>query len=183
MNLPAGLLPNDCNIELFADPKQFGKCYWIQNGQTRQFCELPIQIIVTLYAELYKDRKALSALKMMGVSKDSEMLETYNYCNRGKLDSDPDITPSGKLHKDFFDCGRHGKCIGEGKVCSMHGLTFRELQCFRLNGMGLNYDQIKSEMGFRTKTAVNSLMERLRNKLDVKDRTELSIKAHQIGIV
>lgn len=183
MTLPAGLLPEDCNIELFADPENFGKCYWIQNGQTRQFCELPIQIVVSLYAELFKDRKAIQGLKMMGVSKDSEMLETYNYCNRGKLDSSPDITPSGKLNKEFFDCGKHDSCPGDGKVCGMYGLTFRERQCLKLNGMGRNYQQIKSDMGFKSVVAVNSLMTRCRTKTGAKNKTELLIKSQQLGII
>jgi DNA-binding CsgD family transcriptional regulator len=183
MTLPAGLLPEDCNIELFADPENFGKCYWLQNGQSRQFCELPIQIIVSLYAELFKDQKALQGLKLMGIVKDSEMLETYNYCNRGKLDSTPDISTEGKLHKEFFDCGRHDKCPGDGKVCGMYGLTFRERQCLRLNAVGLNYQQIKSGMGFKSVIAVNSLMSRCRSKLGANNKIELLIKSQQFGII
>lgn len=183
MNLPAGILPHDCNIELFADPEQFGKCYWIQNGQTHQFCELPIQVTVSLYNELFQDRKAVKCLNQMGITNEAQMLEQYNYCNRGKLDSTPDITTSGKLSKEYFDCGRHNKCIGDGIVCGKYGLTFREKQCLRLAGLGRNYEQIKSEMGFRNKTAVNSLMNRLKNKCNASNKTELSIYAHQIGIV
>lgn len=183
MNLPAGLLPEDCNIELFANPENFGKCFWLQYGQTKPFHELPIQVIVALYHELYADRKAVKALNGMGITKDNEMLETYNYCNRGKLDVTPDITPSGKLNKEFFDCGRHDKCPGDGKVCGKHGLTFRERQCLKLNGLGKNYEQIKSEMGFRSVVAVNSLMSRCRSKLGATNKTELLIISTQIGII
>lgn len=183
MELPAGILPNDSNIELFANPEKFGKCYWISNGQTRQFCELPERIMSALYKELYIDRKAVKALNEMGFSKESEMLEVYNYCNRGKLDVTPDISTSGKLHKEYFDCGRHDRCPGDGKVCSRYGLTFRERQCLMLAGIGKDYSQIKSEMGFRSKTAVNSLMERLRNKLGASNKSELAVRARQIGLV
>lgn len=183
MNLPAGLLPEDCNIELFANPNQFGKCYWIQNGTTRPFHELPIQITASLYSELYLDRNALKGLKLMGITKESEMLEFYNFCNRGKLDSTPDISTSGKLTKEFFDCGRHDNCPGDGKVCGRYGLTFRERQCLKLHGLGRTYDQIKSEMGFRSTTAVNSLTSRLKSKCNASNKTELSIYAHQIGII
>ena len=182
MNIPAGLLPEDCNIELFANPEQFGRCYWLQNGKVRPFHELPIQIIVSLYTELYADRKAVKTLNQMGINNESKMLETYNFCNRGKLDSTPDITPSGKLNKEFFDCGMHDKCIGDGKVCGRYGLTFRERQCLKLNSEGKDYRQIKSDMGFKTQTAVNSLMSRCRMKLGAKDKIELLIKSIQIGI-
>ena len=183
MNLPSGLLPHDCNIELFANPDQFGKCYWIQNGITRPFHELPIQVIVSLYTELYIDRKAVKALNQMGITKESEMLETYNFCNRGRLDGIPDISAAGKMTTEFVDCGRHGHCAGEGKVCSMMGLTFREHECLSLNCKGHDYRQIKSDMGFRSQAAVNSLMSRCRSKLGAKDKTELLIKSIQIGII
>lgn len=183
MNLPAGLLPEDCNIELFADPENFGKCYWLQYGQTRPFHELPVQVIVALYHELFIDKKAVKGLKSMGITKDNEMVEQYNFCNRGKLDSKPDITPSGKLNKEYFDCGRRDRCVGEGKVCGMAGLTSREKQCVVLNARGLDYKQIKSEMGFKSQPAVNSLMSRCRGKLDARNKTELLIKSIELGII
>lgn len=183
MELPAGLLPEDCNIELFASPTEFGKCYWLQYGHTKPFHELPIQVIVSLYHELFTDKKAVKGLAGMGITKDNEMLEQYNYCNRGKLDSKPDITPSGRLRKDYFDCGRHGKCPGEGKVCSMYGLTLRERQCLELNGQGKSYKEIKVLMGFKNQLPVNSLMSRLRSKLDASSKTDLLIKSRQLGIV
>ena len=60
--------------------------------------------------------------------------------------------------------------------------TPRELECIRLNNQGNDYAQIQKEMGFKSKTAVNSLMSRCRTKLDAKDRTELLIKSQQLGI-
>lgn len=183
MELPAGLLPEDCNIELFANPNEFGKCYWLQYGQTRPFHELPVQVIIALYHELFVDRKAVKALNSMGITKDNEMVEQYNFCNRGKLDSRPDITESGKLHKEYFDCGRHGKCPGEGKVCSMYGLTLRERQCLELNGQGKSYKEIRAIMGFKNQTPVNSLMSRCRSKLDARNKTDLLIKSRLIGII
>lgn len=182
MELPAGLLPRDYSIELFADPENFGKCFWIQKGMVRPFHELPIEVIPRLYVECYADKKAVHTLLEMGV-KHEAIVEHYNFCNRGKLDSNPDIATSGKLNKEFFDCGRHDSCPGDGKVCGKYGLTFRERQCLALNGLGRNYQQIKSEMGFRSVVAVNSLMSRCRCKLGAINKTELLIKSHQIGII
>lgn len=182
MSLPAGLLPEDCNIEIFANPDEFGKCLFIQYGQSRPFHELPTPVITNLFRECFVDKKAVKALQKMGVHADN-IVEQYNYCNRGRLDGIPNITTSGKLTKEFVDCGQRGKCPGEGEVCGMADLTYRELQCARLNAKGNDYRQIMIEMGFRSQTAVNSIMSRLRDKLDAKDKTELLIKSHQLGIV
>lgn len=187
MDIPAGLLPEDCNIELFANPTEFGKCYWLQYGQTRPFHELPVQVIVELYRELFLDKKAVKGLNGMGITKDNEMVEQYNFCNRGKLDSKPDITESGKLNKEYFDCGRHGKCPGEGKVCKLEfggvKITHRELQCLRLNSKGKSYAEIRCEMGFNSQNSVNSLMSRLRDKFSATSKTDLLVKSRQFGMV
>lgn len=182
MNLPSGLLPGDLNIEIFANPTEFGKCLFVQNGQTKPFHELPLTILPRLYNDCFENKKAVKGLRAMGVKTDA-MVEQFNYCNRGRLDGTPDISTSGKLTTEFVDCGRHGRCKGEGLVCNLMGLTFRELQCLRLNNNGKDYSQIKNEMGFKSHTAVNSLMQRLRDKLNAKDKTELLIKSYAIGIV
>jgi len=186
MELPAGLLPEDCNIELFANPDQFGKCLFVEYGQTRPFHELPIEVIPSLYSECFADKKAVKALRNMGV-KSENIVEQYNYCNRGQLDSIPDISSSLKLTREFVDCGKHGKCEGEGIVCKLVfcsvKITHRELQCLRLNNKGKSYAEIRCEMGFNSQNSVNSLMSRLRDKFSATSKTDLLIKAHQIGIV
>jgi len=185
MDLPAGILPEDCNIELFANPAEFGKCLFIQYGQSKPFHELPAQVVAGLYQECFSDKEAIAGLKDMGIP-DNAKVEFYNFCNRGALNSEPDINEAGKRTTEYFNCGRRGKCIGEGRVCKLtvKGTRFtpRELECIRLNNQGNDYAQIQKEMGFKSKTAVNSLMSRCRTKLDAKDRTELLIKSQQLGI-
>ena len=182
MNLPAGITPGDLSVELFAKPNEFGKCYFLHNGQTRSFDEMADKDRSLLQNKLIGDKKAIKYLGKMGIPANA-MLEQYNFCNRGKLDSTPDITQVGKLSKEYFDCGQRGKCIGEGRVCSMAGLTFRERQCLQLAGAGKDYAAIKEDMGFRSTIAVNSLMTKLRMKLDAKSKSELCIRAYEMGIV
>lgn len=186
MELPAGITPKDCNIELFADPDRFGKCLFIQQGRTRPFHELPLKFMPALYHECFEDKEAVKALEDMGVP-GKEIVEHYNFCIRGALNAEPDINAAGKRTTEYFDCGRRGKCIGEGRVCKLtiHGTKFtpRELECIRLSNQGNDYLRIQKEMGFRSRTAVNSLMTRCRIKLEAKDRTELLIKSQQLGIV
>lgn len=186
-HLPAGILPYDDNINIFADPENFGKCFWISKGVTRRFGELPLQTLYDLHDELLSDTRALKGMRLMGVTGDDEMLEHYNYCNRGRLDKIPDITASGKKTKEFFDCGRRGTCPGRGEVCSelcINGsrITHREFECMRLIGVGLTYKRITIEMGFRRETAVNSLIDRIRDKLQCANNVEIAIRVKELGI-
>ena len=186
--LPAGMLPTDKNIEFFADPQTFGKVFWISEGRTRLFKELPLRIMDDLRDELLSDTRALKGLRMMGLSSEDEMLEQYNYCNRGKLDEKPNITASGIKSKEFVECGHRGKCSGEGRVCSpllINGsrITFRELECLKLIGIGMTYKRITIEMGFRRETAVNSLIGRLRVKLQCASNIEIALKVKELGLI
>ena len=188
MELVAGITPSDNSIEIFAEPEKFGKCLFIKAGTTRPFRELPLDVLDDLREELSTDKRAIEGLRLMGVDDEWEKLETYNFCNRGRLDGVPDITESGKKSKEFVDCGKRGRCPGENKVCSpvvINGsrITFRELECWKLIGQQLSYKQVMFEMGFRRETAVNSLMERLRIKLACSDKVGIALKAKEIGII
>lgn len=176
-----GLIPSDLNVELFADPAQFGKCFFIRAGQTKTFNELTSKLLITLSLEYEMDKKAQKALVKMGISED-QRLEQYNYCNRGRLDGIADIPVTGKLTHEYVDCGRRGQCIGEGIVCKNPcNLTAREREC--LTHIEKPYKVIKSEMGFKSIASVNSLIERLRNKTGVNTKSEMSQIARQIGIL
>lgn len=186
--LPSGLMPTDSNIEIFADPENFGKCYFISQGEIKPFTYLPGEILANLCSELLDDKKAMAGLKQMGFVEGMNMLEQYNYCNRGALDGTADITIAGCKTREYVACGRKGKCSGEGKVCSpliVNGsqITFRELECLRLIGTGLTYKRIAVEMGFRSITAVNSLIDRLRDKLQCTSNIEIALKVKELGIV
>ena len=187
-NLPSGILPTDHSIEFFADPSEFGKVLWISEGKTRHFRELPLHILDDLRDELLSDTVALKGLRLMGVITEDEMLEHYNYCNRGMLDGVPDISETGRKTKEYVECGRRGHCPGENKVCSplmINGsrITFREHECLKLIGIGLTYKRITIEMGFRRETAVNSLIDRIRDKLQCSNNVEIALKVKELGIV
>jgi len=186
--LPSGLIPADSNIEIFADPENFGKCYFMTKGEIKPFNLLPFMIMGNLCKELRDDKKAIDGLKSMGITGGMEMLEHYNYCNRGALDGTADITIAGCKTREYVACGRKGKCVGEGKVCSplvVNGshISYRELECLRLIGAGLTYKRITEEMGFRSITAVNSLIDRLRDKLQCTSNVEIALKVKELGIV
>lgn len=184
--LPAGLLPGDMNIELFAHPKDFGKCLFLKNGEVKPFHELPLNVLPALYRECLQDKRAVKGLKLMGI-KEVNWVEQYNYCNRGRLDGITDISTGGKTTIEFVDCERRGHCPGEGLCCkqlSINGerITNRERQCLKLLSQGRTDKEIRREMGFHSQASVNSLMERLRNKTHVNRRSEMAIIAKEAGL-
>jgi DNA-binding CsgD family transcriptional regulator len=193
--LPAGLLPRDHNIEIFADPYNFGKCYFLHDGEVKDFSQMPHDLMLNLTDELKDDLHAMAGLKLMGYDIDAPgtrtamaMIEQYNYCNRGAFDNIPDIFTNGKKTREFVDCGCRGRCPGEGKVCSPvvvdgEHITHRELECAMLIGRGMPYKRIGTEMGFHKVTAVNSLIGRLRDKLHCASNTEIAIKVKELGFV
>jgi DNA-binding CsgD family transcriptional regulator len=188
VKLPSGLLPTDKSIEIFADPYNFGKCYFISEGEIKEFKFLDSKTLMDLCDELREDTRAMAALKQMGFTEGMSMLEQYNYCNRGALDGTADISVTGCKTREYVACGRKGRCIGEGKVCSPlringESITFRELECLRLIGVGLTYKRIREEMGFKRVTAVNSLIDRLRDKLQCCSNVEIALKVKELGIV
>lgn len=186
--IPAGFLPSDTRIEFFADPENFGRLYFATQGKVMPFSALPHEVMEDLRDELLSDTRALKGLRMMGITDEAEMLEMYNYCNRGRLSSTGDISAQGIKTKEFVDCGRRERCVGEGKVCNcltINGsrITHRELECLRLIAQGLSYKHICLEMGFRRETAVNSLIDRLRDKLSCGSQVEIAIKVREVGLV
>lgn len=188
MELPAGILPDDSNVEFFAKPGVFGKVYFMQYGQTKSFSELPERYIPSLYEECFLDKVAVKAMELMGVKREY-MVEQYNYCNRGRLDPVPDIVSgTNRKTREFVDCGRRGKCVGEGKVCKpfvIDGskITHRERECMVLNANNKKRKEIMKEMGFKTINAVNSLMQRIRLKTGCKDRADMALKAKEWGLI
>lgn len=114
--LPAGILKNDLNIEVFADPNNFGKCLFIQEGSTKPFSELSSEKLNILQDECFSDKAAMKGLKLMGTPIDN-YIEQYNYCNRGAFDSVADMSIDGTTTKEYFDCSKRGRCAGEWLVC------------------------------------------------------------------
>jgi DNA-binding CsgD family transcriptional regulator len=187
-DIAAGMLPSDARIEFFADPQSFGRLYFATRGQVLPFSSLPREVREDLRDELLSDTRALKGLRLMGITQEDQMLEMYNYCNRGRLSTTGDISSEGKKSKEFFDCGRRERCVGEGKVCNcltINGsrITHRELECLRLIAQGLSYKSICLEMGFRRETAVASLIDRLRDKLQCGNQTEIALKVREVGLI
>lgn len=186
--MPAGLLPFDSNIEIVANPKEFGRCFFLQQGQMKRFCELPQRVISILSSEMIKDVKARRIMYKMGIIDPMQQLEMYNYCNRGRVDDIPDLTLHGKMTTEYVQCGKHGKCPGEYIICKaamINGIkiTHREIECLRLIGSGKSYREIRMSMGFNSQASVNSLINRLKIKFNARGKTELALLACKTGIV
>lgn len=179
-NLPAGLI--DINAEVFAVSIFKVKC--THDGVVKALHDLPADKLTMLKHEMYSDKKALKGLKMLGITEESEMLEAYNHCKRGAFDRVPDVA-GHILTSEAFECGMKGKCKAEGYCCKpveVNGerLTQRESQCLRLIGQGLTYKQIQRELCYTTVVSVNSLVQRLYDKIGISDKAKVAILAIQV---
>lgn len=96
----------------------------------------------------------------------------------------------------FIEVTDIGRSIGidafkfafEGVVCKpvvINGkkITYREMECLKHLGKAEKDKQIQKEMNFKGQASVNSLMVRLRNKMEVTSRSEMIIQANRIGII
>jgi DNA-binding CsgD family transcriptional regulator len=178
--LPAGLI--DSRTEIFAVAPFKVKC--INEGTVKSIHDLPAETLCMLKREMYADKKALKGLKMLAITEEIEMLEAYNHCKRGAFDKVADI--SGHiLTSEAYECGMKGKCKAEGFLCKpveVNGekLTQRESQCLRLIGQGLTYKDIQKELCYSTVVSVNSLIQRLYEKIGVSDKAKVALIAAQV---
>lgn len=103
--IPAGIMPTDDNVELFADPKT-QRVLFSQNGSTFDFARLSVRYKNKLLKKLLGDPIAKEDLKHHALS---EALMRFAYCVYGNLDHQPDITATGLVGvSDSYICGIEG---------------------------------------------------------------------------
>ena len=85
----AGLLPTDSNIE-FGGVKDTKEVFFVQNGKTHQFSELPLKYVKQLEQKYKSDTPAQEYLE--GITPlFHKQLELYTYFLYGDIDTTPDI--------------------------------------------------------------------------------------------
>lgn len=183
--LPAGLIDQNC--EIFATPEK-GKCKATYQGKVIDFWELPGEILECIEDEALSDKKALATFKDDKVTDIHIITEQWAWCNLGRFDSVPDFSAdSGIVQKEFFDCGLRGKCLHEFKRCKKiivgdTYLTARETECVRFIGQGLSDKEIADKMGL-VEVSMISLVQRVREKLRLRNKAEVAAFAVKMGIV
>lgn len=153
VKLPAGLM--DCSIEFFM---QNGELFFLHQGMVQPFIELPIDYANMLSEDLEKHPQAIKALDELGIFDPIKRLEKYASCRYGGFSFSPDFTPQGENNPEFWDCGKHGNCPFEGKLCTQiqakHGrITRREADYIRLAAQDLCDKQIAEHLFISDYTA------------------------------
>jgi len=151
--LPAGVSPNDSNIEFVGD-KDHKTVWWIQYGKTHPFTDLPSKYYNKLKEAYKADKPAVANLSALNVGIRREV-ELYTYYIYGDLDTTPDIK-DGELQpsenfRDTLDCLSlqwESKNIDfEGKI-----ITTRQLRILDLIVQDLPDKAIADKMGIAQST-------------------------------
>jgi DNA-binding CsgD family transcriptional regulator len=173
--LPAGL--EDQNMELYVYRDELKATF---NGKKVLFIELPEPIKEAFEVEMIADKVAFKSLQEdMKVLESNEMLIQYVKCNYGGYDFNPDYdAQTGTMKREYWDCGCHGKCPAEGKVCKMPAgefgtLTPRELQITILVANGEPDKLIAHQLDITINT-VRSHLENIRRKVGAYTRTDIT---------
>jgi len=180
--LPAGLLNK--HVEIFV---QDNELYALYNKRTYPYLELPESIRSVFQVELIRDKKAQSSIeKTFCITDSTDMELQFVKCRFGGFDNNPDLA-NGETRPECWDCGLHGSCNAEGKVCllpaGVHGtLTKREYEIAMLVGKGLYDYEIAGQLGIAEPT-IREYLKRIRSKIDANNRQEITMFAHKNGLL
>lgn len=174
--IPAGMLIGDNRTEIFGDRKT-KKTFFITNGQTLKFSELPPDKKAQIFEKLLSDEVAYEDLKHLT---HEEAIEEFAFCIYGAADHVADFNECGQLNKaDNFICSNECKCLKwKSKSINIDGnsLTVREIQIVNLMASDLPDKQIAENLKIATST-LNTHKQHLFEKANVKSKSGLITKA------
>ena len=155
--LPAGVAPNDHNIEFIGNISN-KTVIWTRCGNSHEFKNLPQEIYNALEELFFTDQTAIGLLtKFYPESADnvSRLVEIYTYYMYGQCDSTPDVI-NGEL-QPCENLRDHADCISRGfdnKFFDINGvhLTPRDLKIIDLAVAGEPDKAIAGELGIHIRT-------------------------------
>lgn len=172
-SLPAGVLPGDSSIEMFAD-RNAQQLHYFENGERKLFSDLPATHKAQIYKMLMGDRGARKALSSLPYD---QAIHAYAYCLWGAADACADFTANGALQApDNFRCNISGcTChTWEHKKMRYNGniISGRELQVLDLLATDLTDEAIAATL-FITRSTVNTHKKNLFTKFNVQSTPAL----------
>jgi len=180
--IPAGLLVGDKRTEIFGC-KETKRTFFLTNGKTASFKELPASMKAQLFAELLNDDVAIEDLKSLT---QEEAIEKFAFCNYGAAGHEADFCENGELKKtDNFICSNNCTCLKwKSKRITIDGmpLTSRELQIITLMASDLADKQIADQLGI-TESTLNTHKSHLFEKASVHSKSGLISKAFHQKII
>jgi len=179
--LPAGLTDNSMEVFLHQ-----GKLLALQNGHTVEYFDLHNVMREPFQAELIRDKAALNCLKtQFNLYEADEMEYKFVACRYGALNAHPDMEGL-QLTPDAPGCGNIATCKGFNVVCKVppgpNGvLSHSEYMVAQLVAQGKIDKEIADMLNIKVPT-VRTHLSRIRDKLCVNNRIEISIWCHNQGI-
>lgn len=185
--ISAGLV--DKNAEVFS---YLGRLMGTYKGQTVPFCKLP-KIVQMHFSTLYETAKK-EDLKLEQTLKDQfkcktywAEVEQYAICNFGGFDKEPDYLLHKDPKKEYWNCGRRGKCKAEGIVCkpdcvNHNELSAREVEIIKYISEGLQAKEIADILKIGI-TTVRTHERNIHEKLGLNNRGEIIRFAFKNNII
>ncbi len=154
----------------------------IHEGQIMRFENAPGTVQRTIANAFLNDGQSRKYIKNMGITVFSESFDTWYKCVIGALDETPDFV-SGKLKADAYNtqCTDYD-CPHRGKLCSKAtGLKFYEVATLHALKSGFTLEQTASLLCISL-PGLKSRIEKIREKLDVRNMAAMMARAGEIGI-
>jgi len=159
-----------------------GEKWVIAHGTTYRFHEAPSTIQQQVWKAFMADKQSLAYIAKMGLTKHSEVFETWYRCVIGGLDNIPDLL-NGKLNPDAYNnmCpDLH--CPHRGSLCSRAtGLKNFEVETIVALEKGETLEATANMLCISLE-GMKSRMMKIREKLNAKNMADLMSKTAQLGI-
>ena len=154
----------------------------IANGEVKRFHECDSSIQQPIWRAFMADKQSLAYIAKLGITKSSEVFETWYRCVVGGLDHVPDFL-NGKFTPDFFNntCPDLA-CPHRGRLCSRAaGLKNFEVETLKALKSASNM-KAAAEMVHVSLPAMKSRISKLHEKFNVSNSVALMARANEIGI-
>ena len=120
-----------------------------------EFHQIDVNVKLNLLSQFLLDKKAQAGLELMNIPIENQ-LEQFGICHFGGMDDKPDFD-TDVINPEWFDCGRRGKCPGEGLVCKsiitpLGRISPRMIQYITLAAKGWYDNDIAEKMGVSSTT-------------------------------
>jgi DNA-binding CsgD family transcriptional regulator len=143
---------------------------------------LPEAIINILLKKMYRNKKAIAAMKNLGLS-EIEKLKKFCWCNYGGINHEADITADLRIsNSEYWDCGKRGNCQYEGQICSNKLLSKREIQFAKYLADGLIDKEIADKMKITYATACDYRV-KIQKKTNTTNKVELVNFLHRENLI
>lgn len=180
MSTPAGFKNGEVEYFIINSKGNF-----MVNGVKFTYDKAPRAIKNLFYNEYSRDiREVPERLVILKSIAKGEEFDTWLNCNFGGFNSTPDVDlKSGKITREFWDCGLKDSCMGYGVVChNQFNLTRTEYVVLKTFKEGLPEKLVSSQLHISKNTLRNHNQSIMR-KFNVHNKIEVLKVAEMEGVI